>query len=367
MQQRMGSSTRAGAGHRGRRHSGGWPGGLLAGACLALVLALGLVLPGTAVAGNVPDLYEARVPVADAGAQALDRAFADALGQVLVKVSGRRSLPGGGLVANAGSLVRQYQPLAAGLIRVQFDPSAIRGRLDGAGLPVWGADRPTTLVWLVPTGGGGRPLEDVPSAPATPPVGAGVAESPPESPENLLRREVREVAAARGLPVLLPPASAAGSPEAVARRLGVPLVLVGEPAGEGRSWRWTLRSAEEGVAHDVEPAWTGDAGTGLHGLADRLAARYATSIAGIRQTTLLVSGVRDFGSYGRLQRFLEGLDDVEGAVIREMRGDVLVYTLTVRAGPQRLQELLTRGGMLVPESGGIGPDLARFRLATEAP
>lgn len=338
-------------------------------------MAASVAVPGLALAGNVPDLYEARVPVADAGAQALDQAFADALGRVLVKVSGRRSLPGGDLMANAGSLVRQYQPLAAGLIRVQFDPAAIRGRLDGAGLPVWGADRPTTLVWLVPPGRGDRPLDDAPvAAPAPAPGGPGGVDSPAGSPaesaEDALRRAVREVAAVRGLPVLLPPGGVAGGPQAVARRLGVPLVLVGEPApDDGRTWRWTLRPAVDEPAAAGEPAWTGDAATGLHGLADRLATRYATSIAAIRQATLLVSGVRNFGAYTRLQRFLEGLDDVEGVVIREVRGDVLVYTLTVRADPQRLQELLIRQGVLVPDPGGAGsgPDLLRYLLAPEAP
>ena len=100
-------------------------------------------------AAPVPDLYVAQVATAGLSGAPLDEAFARALDEVLVKVTGRR-YPGGDpagrtALGPAGPLVRQYQPMPGGQVRVSFDPVALRRRLDAVNLPVWADDRPRTL------------------------------------------------------------------------------------------------------------------------------------------------------------------------------------------------------------------------------
>ena len=78
----------------------------------ATALVLGLLLAGSAQATSVDDLYQASVEVADQSKAERDKGFASALWDVLVKVTGDRSVPSRPelqvLFQRAPSLVQQY-------------------------------------------------------------------------------------------------------------------------------------------------------------------------------------------------------------------------------------------------------------------
>ena len=138
------------------------------------VLAAGLVVSWAAPTAEVAGLYEAEVPVT--GQNALERvaAIRSALEEVLVKVSGKADVaqlpqleP---LLSQADQWVQRYQyraappgggppsPPLAQLLWMSFDRETINQRLYEAGIPVWGINRPSTLLWLAVDEGGERYL-----------------------------------------------------------------------------------------------------------------------------------------------------------------------------------------------------------------
>lgn len=335
----------------------------------SLLLVALLLAPGAGAAG-VADLYSARVPVAGTDQAAQDDAFGRALAEVLVKVTGRRDVAGSAgaraLLARPAALVRQFQPVPGGLLRVTFDPAVLRSRLDAAGLPVWGDDRPLLLL-LVPVGGPGgdrylaEPEPGGESAAASP-----VSQGPvpvAEDPALVLRSALLADAAARGLPVVLPPADAtvpvagAAGAAALRARTGAAGVLAGEPVSSGGAAlrRWTLQVGDE------RAEWQGDGADGINGAADRLATRYATAASSRRPMQLRVSGVAGFADYARVQAYLRGLALVEEAAVVRVAGDTVTYQLAVRGDPAQVRDAFALRGILVPADAGGGADLA-YRL-----
>jgi len=325
----------------------------------------------TVLATPVPDLYVAQVPTTALSGAALEEAFARALDEVLVKVTGQRAVAADSArrraVGPAGPLVRQYQPAAGGQVIVSFDPGALRRRLDAANLPVWADDRPRTLVVLP---------GDVPSTPLTQP-GAGVPVGPAPGPTSSARQLLVDSAARRGVPVVLAPRPVAEQlaaddplldPQAAVRAAGVDLLLVGRraPSGGAALFRWTL------VQGNDRSEWQGDAAAGADGLADRLAARYAISAAKGTVLRVWIDGVDTFDAYGRLQSYLRSVDLIQSAVLQRVTGDALLLELAVRGDVHQLNDAFALQRVLEPvaDTGtgtGTGTGDLAYRLGPGTP
>ena len=124
------------------------------------------VLPLTCVSIEVDDLYVAEVLVPNESSAHLRAAGKAGLMQVLVRVSGDAQLEEHPLVKKAlrrpADYYYQYSfestdrslPVTGGkgpaqLLRLNFEPSAVARLLREAGLPVWGSNRPSVLLWIV--------------------------------------------------------------------------------------------------------------------------------------------------------------------------------------------------------------------------
>ncbi len=306
----------------------------LAGCLRLLAVVAGLLLQADGFAATVADLYAAQVPVEDTSGPALDDAFSRALAEVTVKLTGKRSPLADPavreVIGSATPLVSQYQVEGGGLLRVQFDPIALRRRLDAANLPVWADERPATLIMLVGEGAGND------------------------------GQLVLDTAASRGLPVALSlsPEEAPGSAEdpldvarAEATRVGADLILIGRraPVSGIAAWRWTL------IDSDGRSEWPGDAAEGVHRVADRLAARYAVAAAASRRLRLEVQGVSSFAGYGRLQDYLRSVGVIESLGISSLQGDTILYDLIVRGGVSQLRDALALKSVLVPVAPQAAP------------
>ena len=101
---------------------------------------------GPAFAVTVPDLYEVSVPMTGGR----DAAFVEALKTVVVRVSGRRdaAVRIGGALNDPRKYVQRFGETADNQLQVGFDSVSVDGLLIDAGLPVWGRERPATLVLL---------------------------------------------------------------------------------------------------------------------------------------------------------------------------------------------------------------------------
>lgn len=327
----------------------------------ALLSLLAVTMAGQPLsAANAPDLYVAEVPATALSGPPLDEAFALALDQVLVKVTGQRAIATDPArrraVGPPAPLVRQYQPMAGGQVRVSFDPDALRRRLDAANLPVWADDRPLTLVSLPPE-----------PAPALAAPAGGPAATAAE-PVRSFRQLFQATAASRGIPVVLAPEPVAGSlagadplldPDGAARAAGADLLLAGRPAPAGGPalFRWTLaREADRSE-------WQGDPVEGAHGLADRLAARYATAASSGRVLRLRITGVDSFDAYGRLQSYLRSMGLIQSADLKEVGGGQLVYEVAVRGDVNQLNDAFALRRVLEPVAAPVAGDYV-YRLVT---
>lgn len=103
----------------------------------------------------VSDLYQAKVEVSNQSNRAQERAIQDAFEQVLIKVSGSKSLlsekPIRERVKQAGQYLRQYQfesDAESLLFVAEFDAEKVDDLLRAEGLPIWGSYRPSTILWL---------------------------------------------------------------------------------------------------------------------------------------------------------------------------------------------------------------------------
>jgi hypothetical protein len=333
----------------------------------SLLVLAGLAFAAPLQAARVSDLFAAEVPAAELGDQSLDAAFGQALGRVLVKVTGRRSAAGDAEIAAAfgdpSVLVQQYRSDAAGNLWVQFDSVALKRMLDAAGQPIWPEDRPGTLIWLaVDTGRGGREILAAAPDGANSQVSAQRAGGGSRSQRLLeaVREELLEAASGRGLPVVLPlvdsdDLSVVGFADiwgdfdepvtSASQRYDADLILIGRARvfgpGEARA-RWTVLMANERYN------WEGGITDGPEELADLLALQMATTADSARNIRVRVAGIDSFDGYGEVSTYLSGLGIVETCDVEWVEGSVVMFTLRVRGDEDQLMRSIALRRLLQP-------------------
>ena len=106
-------------------------------ACIAPVIA----------SAEVP-LYEVAVPLVGATPEDRAASMAEALRAVAVKASGKREAASNPVIAGANptKYVQRYSTTADKMLKVGFDGGAIEQLLQQAGLPLWPAERPVTVI-----------------------------------------------------------------------------------------------------------------------------------------------------------------------------------------------------------------------------
>lgn len=358
-----------------------------------LMLVCALVFGGGAFAGEVADLYEAQVPVRGQSEAERSTALSTALGSVLVKVTGRRDAAGNPGVRAAlrqpMAYVQQYlylplPPSQAGtgaeagaapytqLMRVRFDAQAIARLQQQAGLPVWGRERPTTLVWIAVEEGGERYL-----------LGAD------DDERAGLREQLEAEAGRRGLPVLFPLldledrrallfsdvwGNFADNVLGASARYQVATVAVGRLLRErDDTWsaRWSLYH-DGAVEHWSVPASSAQAAAiagGVDGLADRLGAHYARSESpdGGQYADVAVTGISGLADYERAMRYLSRLDQVRALQVLGVEGDRIRFRVQLGGDARGLARTIAFGRTLaqdatVPVDADGGVPLLSYRL-----
>lgn len=327
-----------------------------------LALAAGLVLLVAALPADgarLPGLYQAEVEFEGSR----ETGFRAALAAVLVRVTGRRDAAerpeAQALLANAASFAQQFRQPAPGRLWAAFDGAALERELGRLGMPVWGAERPSTLLWIAVDGGGGQRF---------------VISSAGEFEEEALVREALEAAAARrGLPLVLPLMDAEDRAKAsfaevwggfedsirsASARYGVDAVLVGRlTTADLEHGRWTLFTT------DGEERWSGGAEGGIDRVADLFAARFAVVGSGeTRVVRLAVAGMESIEDFGRVSRFLGGLTAVQSLGVETVDRERVTFRVTLRGEPATLDEAVRLGGLLRPD-GGSRPGELNYRVS----
>jgi len=302
------------------------------------------------------DLFQATAPLADRSEAAQSTAFQTALRTVLIRVTGRRTAgedPAlAPLVNEARRFVQQYRAAADHEVWVAFDAAAVERWLAQNGQPVWGRERPTTLVWLA----------------VQTDAQSGTVLTQGDSSE--LKTQLNAAAEERGITLLWPSsadlqnnkldyAAVMSAPPAtlaaLARRLGADGTLVGQAnnPGAAASVRWTH------VFQDHSAEYTG-ALEGVQRAADTYAALFATS-GNFTPVEIEVSGVGDVRQYAEALNYLESLAFISHLSVETLAGDTVRFRLTTRGGPEPLHRALSLNGLLEPDASTDG-GIQRFHL-----
>ena len=288
----------------------------------------------------------------------------DALTQVLVRLTGDVSVSlseaAQPILQATERFLRSYRyaavpPAEPGMeggtaLVADFDAGALRQAVKNAGLPIWSAQRPVTLVWLLaPDPVAGRQI--VPAADAEARAGGLLAAAqgrglPLDFP--VMDEEDRGLISAMEL--------AAGSQAAVRRasdRYAPRHTLIVELQGQDGSFRvlWSMLG-DEGAAQRWESfGRSADQAlaAGFEQYADRLAQGYAVTIAPgwVQATRLRVLGIAQLADYAAVLAHLQGLQFVEQVDLSAVSGQELSFALRFEGDIGDLERSLQLGGLLV--------------------
>ncbi|WP_043311461.1 DUF2066 domain-containing protein [Pseudomonas sp. ML96] len=296
---------------------------------LALCLPL-FSLP--ALAETVSGLYQVREAVTSQQPEERTAALNRALETLVLRLTGdAKAVQSPALQAvrqDPQQLVSQYVYEGETLV-VDFDPLTTENKLRQAGLPMWGANRPSILAWWLNSGTEGASL-----------VGDAQEASKP----------LQQAAQHRGLPVRLPLADlqeqlvatpenlGASQPDALqpaSERYAADALLAVQAHEEGGQWQaewrlWLGDAREQGKAQGADQQALADAV--LLAVSERLAPRFLVKPGAASAMTLEIQGA-NLGRYAELERLLEPF----AARLLRVKGDQMVWQVNASAEQLRAQ------------------------------
>lgn len=333
---------------------------------LLLSLVLWVSLTPSAIALEMRNLGKLDVDVASTASQ--EQAFQQGMRALIIRLSGQASTPdkpaARELIANAGRYIQSFNQLADPArkrYQLSFNVQAVTQYLQQAGLPLWGINRPQTLVWLLLSSGRQQDIvseSDVKQSPDTSGrSGAWLAES---------AQSLQTTANARGLPVVLPlmdmtdkrvvttadiRAGFMENIKAASSRYDHDAIVSAFAENRGSRWeiRWQLddnnsldqwQSSASSLAAAVQQ--------GMNTLVDRMAQDYALTEGSAASQELLVefNNVNQIRAYADISNYVDDLSLIKQAVPVLIDGSTLIYRLTVQGNAARLERSLLMSGFL---------------------
>jgi hypothetical protein len=325
----------------------------------ALAAAATWTLPGAGA--TFVDLYSVTITPDAAAPDQRVAAEQAAMARLLIRVTGSRNAPLEPalqpLIASPRPFLSSYGDDRQGRALVGFSRGQVDRALTELGLPVWGPERPLTLLWVaVDDGAGGRAL--LGAGEATDELGAPVT---PRMAELLdgVRQELVAAADERGLPVAWPLLDLQdldavefldvwGGFEdrivAASARYRADAVLIGKvrPGTFGNEVEWLFVHGVERQALPVAAVRDG-----IDVAADRYAADLAT-IGGASMTVLSVRNVLTPADYGRVLSYLERQSILERVDVESFDNGTLSLRVAARGDARVLERVLALGGVLRP-------------------
>ncbi|OOE76862.1 DUF2066 domain-containing protein [Salinivibrio sp. ML290] len=296
------------------------------------------------------DLYHASIPLENGAQTSQQAAKKQGLSAVLTKVSGQRNLSDNPAVKQAlqevDSLITQLgygESDTAGeaptrTLEVGFDSQQVREILRQAGLPLWGSPRPSVLVWLVDDRGLERQIIW-------------------EQSERPVIDKLRQAAALRGLPVLIPVGDfddlmAISSSdlwggfiqpvEEASERYQPDGIVIAKLTDQGI--RWQLFPEANQMQTNQTRGQARDAAAMIHSLADYYAQQTGVILDqndDSASVVIAVGGINNGNDYVALEKTLANLNAVQGVHLRKLNDDTLVFDAQLAASQQALIKELT--------------------------
>jgi hypothetical protein len=309
---------------------------------------------------TVSGLYEAEIPVTDQSVGSRKTAIRAALRIVLVKLTGDRNAPEraalDSVMAQAERYALQFRyrddlsrpEQQAMKLWVQFDENALNEIMRDYGIPLWGKERPSTLVWLASHGSAGRQLVNI-----------------EDSSGYLGILEKR--AQLRGVSLIFPLLDLEDSSHLKASDIWGGFSEPVTSASERYHADTILAGSIEQVIPSVwEARWTvyidgqatnwvtqGDLpdvvlDEGIDGLIDILASRFASSGGDMQENMvdISVSDIFNLDQYARTLKYLESLNSVTEVNVKRVESGKVTFQVRVHGGETMIAQAITLGNTL---------------------
>ena len=318
-----------------------------------------LLVPSTTMAAQVNNLYTAEVAFERQRRDGRARAYRDALNTVLRRLTtADAQAQARATITRPAEFVLGWSEVSAGRLLVSFDGVALTDALRNAGLPVWGSNRPLTLVWLAVEGADGRreliganaASNEAKSALDAPEGDVEAIEAPTVDLASQWLTPLQEASSLRGVPVRLPlldeqDVAAVTSSDiwggfddvvlAASRRYGVDSVLIGRAQSDRPdATRWTWWFAGE------RARFSGDLNRAVGRVAGSLIAQFASSPDASANVRVSIVGLAGQRSFARVSRFLATQSLIEAVRVEAMRNDEILFEVDALASRARLAQIL---------------------------
>lgn len=311
-----------------------------------LVTALCCCLSFVVSAAQVTDLYQGKAPTSGD----MTAAQAQALGDVLIKVTGKRDILTQPEVVRAlaapGDYVQHYGYQDVGpvkFLKADFDVTKVNALIAQSKFALLGPARPQLAVWLVLDQGERRIL--------------------PDQSSDGWAAALRTQAQAMGLPISIPLMDlddnmAVNATDvwgrfadpilAASQRYGAEMVVLGKLTPDGKEegkWSidWSLYGAKAGgeLSELTKGEGAGTQAEVAQGFADALAAwlvqNYGTRLSGtLSNQILVVEGLAGIDGMIELQKMLQGMASVSKVAIGTLEGDKVTFNLTLQGDKAEL-------------------------------
>ena len=331
-----------------------------------LSVLLGMVsLPAKAV--TVEDLFTVELPVADQTTGLRLESFSQAFRQVVVKVSGSddalRSPALERPIESSARYVKQFRYINRSLpeddefdaqrliLRIDFDQQLVESLLRENNFPVWGRERPSSLLVISYD------------------VNENIKLVTQDSTPNLIEA-LDQAASIHAVPVLFPlmdlediglvnigdiVSREYGKIQTMAARYAPDALLVGQILGRsGQGWQgdWEVRFADQIFKWKFKASSKKEVTEQvIRHLAKILALEYALEDhRRVEQTLLLsVSALEGIDNLIKVQKYLKSLNVVDSVHVAMINKNVITYRLKLRNNPEDLQRLIDFGEVLEQE------------------
>lgn len=334
--------------------------------CKYILFCLALCCAFNSQALTVEGLYEAEIPVPDQSAGNRKSGIAAALRSVLVKLTGDRNVFGNSavvdIVKDAERYVQQYEYRSKQVLTrgndaatgkqlhlwVSFNARALNNTLRNYSIPIWGQERPSTLVWLATQNDQRRKL---------------ITQDEETSYITILNQR----AVQRGIPLIYPLLDledtlvlkaddiSAGYSEVVQQasaRYNSDAILTGsiEPGQDGLwegHWSVSLQgNTSSWVTRGDMPSVVLD--EGIDGLADILAQRFAPAGTSTHDAIveIIVEGLDDYEQYAKVSEYLASLSSVTDVRVKTAEPDKVTFELLTQGGELAVAQSIELGNVL---------------------
>lgn len=294
-------------------------------------------------AAQVTDLYQGKAPTSGD----MVAAQSQALGDVLVKVTGKRDILTQPAVVKAlaapGDYVQHYGYQDVGpvkFLKADFDVAKVNALISQSKFALLGPARPQVAIWLVINEGERRVL--------------------PDQSSDGWAAALRTQSQAMGLPVSIPLMDlddnmAVNATDVWGRfadpilkasqRYGAEMVVLGKLTPEGEKWSmdWGFYGPKAGgeLAELTRGSGSGTQAEVAQGFADGLAAwlvqNYGARISGVASSqTLVVEGLSGIDGMITVQKMLQGMASVTKVEIGKLEGDKVTFNLALQGDKAEL-------------------------------